>query len=194
VKGASWGNLISIGMRNELRPPADNSTLESDSYGWQDWYPNMVAAADIINTANPDVLIFFSGLNYDTDDSPLPPASSLGGGEVFDKSAFAYEDKIVLELHNYETGTSDCSSYEQELYGYGFDALDTTNTSIKNVLPVVMTEWGFEQDSSGYSSTYVTCLASYLPEQHAGWMIWVLAGSYYIRSGTLDYDETWGEC
>jgi len=23
-------------------------------------------------------------------------------------------------------------------------------------------------------------------------MIWVLAGSYYIRSGTQDYDETWG--
>jgi hypothetical protein len=50
-------------MRNELRPPADNATLEADSYGWEDWYPNMVAAADIINAANPDILIFFSGLN-----------------------------------------------------------------------------------------------------------------------------------
>jgi hypothetical protein len=181
-------------MRNELRPPADNAKLEADSYGWEDWYPNMVAAADIINAANPDILIFFSGLNYDTDDSTLPTASSLGGGEVFDKTAFSYEDKIVLELHNYETGTTDCSSYEQELYGDGFDALDTTSSSIKNVLPIVMTEWGFEQDSSGYSSTYVTCLASYLPSQHAGWMIWVVAGSYYIRSGIQDYDETWGEC
>ncbi len=26
----------------------------------------------------------------------------------------------------------------------------------------------------------------------AGWMIWVLAGSYYIRSGTQDYEEGWG--
>jgi hypothetical protein len=27
-----------------------------------------------------------------------------------------------------------------------------------------------------------------------GWMVWVLAGSYYIRSGTQDYDETYGNC
>lgn len=98
-------------MRNELRTPADNSTLEADSYGWKDWYSNTVAAADIIGAANPDILIFFSVLNYDTNDSPLPLASSLGGGEVFDKSSFSYEDKIALEPHNYETGTSDCSSF-----------------------------------------------------------------------------------
>jgi hypothetical protein len=100
-----------MGMRNELRTPADNSTLEADSYGWKDWYSNMVAADDIINAANPDILIFFLGLNYDTNDSHLPLASSPGDGEVFDKSIFAYEDKIVLELHNYDTGTSDCSSF-----------------------------------------------------------------------------------
>ncbi|OCL09186.1 glycoside hydrolase family 5 protein [Glonium stellatum] len=190
--GASWGSLMSVGMRNELRNPTSNSALSSKSYGWKDWYTNMVAAAATINTANPNVLIFFSGLNYDTDLSPIPTASSLGGGEAFRIANFAYQDKIVLELHNYQTSVTSCSSLESGLYQAGFDALSTTNSSIQNVIPVVMTEWGHSQDMTAYQSVYATCLHSYLPSQHAGWIVWVIAGSYYIRSGTQDYDETWG--
>jgi hypothetical protein len=31
-----------------------------------------------------------------------------------------------------------------------------------------------------------------LPGLKAGWTIWVLAGNYYIQSGTQDYEEGWG--
>jgi hypothetical protein len=47
-------------------------------------------------------------------------------------------------------------------------------------------------DASTWKGMYATCLASYLPAQKAGWTIWVLAGTYYIRSGKQDYDEAWG--
>lgn len=62
----SWPAFVSTALRNELRDPGENSPVQA-KYGWQDWYPNIVAAANGINAANPDPLIFFSGLNFDTD-------------------------------------------------------------------------------------------------------------------------------
>jgi hypothetical protein len=37
-----------------------------------------------------------------------------------------------------------------------------------------------------------SCLEKYLADQQAGWMVWGLAGSYFIREGTQDGDEPWG--
>jgi hypothetical protein len=85
---------MSMSLRNELRKPGDNP-LSSSSYGWQDWYPNVESAAKGINSANSannQVLIFFSGLNYDTDMSPIPTANNLGN--------FTFGNKLVLELHD----------------------------------------------------------------------------------------------
>ena len=79
------------------------------------------------------------------------------------------------------------------MYPTGYDALDSSNNSIVNVMPVVMTEFGHLQDDATYATVYSTCLKSYLTGIHGGWMIWVLSGSYYIRQGVQDYDETWGE-
>jgi hypothetical protein len=177
-------------MRNELRNPADDSTLNSNSYNWETWYTNMVAAAKVINAANPDILIFFSGLNYDTTLSPVVAGTALSPGTTtFKKSDFSFSNKIVLELHNYENSATSCSSMQSDLTGDGFSTL---TTATGNVFPMVLTEWGHDQTDGSYSGVYASCLHSYLPAQHVGWTIWVLAGSYYIRSGTQDYDETWG--
>ena len=153
----------------------------------------MVSAANTVNAANPDILIFFSGMHFDTSLGPIPTGSDLGGGVKFNKTSFAYADKLVLELHSYQYTATSCNSLETYLYGLGFDALNSTDPKVVNVMPVVMTEFGYAQDASGVGSIYATCLKSYLPSQQAGWMVWVLAGSYYIRSGTQDYDETFGE-
>ena len=190
--GASWGNLMSMSLRNELRSPEDEPSLASSSYNWENWYENIVPAANAINAANPNVLIFLSGLNYDTDLSPIPIAGALGGGYTFHKSSFSYANKLVLEIHNYATTTTSCSSLESSLYSTGYNALDSTNSAVVNVMPVVMTEFGHLQDDATYATVYSTCLESYLTGIHGGWMIWVLAGSYYIRQGIEDYDETWG--
>ncbi len=188
-KGSKWGNLMSIGMRNELRNPADNSTLNVNFYNWGVWYTNMVTAAKVINAANPDILIFFSGLNFDTTLTPIVGGSNLGSGVSFNKSNFTFSNKIVLELHNYENSETSCSSLQSDLVGDGFSTLTTTTG---NQLPIVLTEWGHDQTDGSYAGVYASCLHSYLPAQHVGWTIWVLAGSYYIRSGTQDFDETWG--
>lgn len=178
-------------MRNELRA-TDNNAAVTATYNWETWYKNMVAAAKGINAANPDTLIFLSGMGFDTTLSPIPTGANLGSGTTFLKSNFAYANKLVLEIHNYQTTATACSSITSTLNSGGYNALSTTDTAVKNVMPVVLTEWGHDQTNAEYKGVYHTCLNSYLGGLKAGWMLWALGGSYYIREGTQDYDETWG--
>jgi hypothetical protein len=179
--------MVSIGLRNEFRKPSKAGN--SLPYNWQTWYTQMVAASDLVNAANPGILIFFSGLDYDTTLSPIPGAGDLGGGKKFTKSSFKYADKLVLELHNYQNSATNCDSIKNGLYNNGFKAQDANAV---NQMPVLLTEFGFSQADSSFSGVYASCLRKIIPEWDAGWMVWALGGSYYIRSGTQDYEETWG--
>lgn len=200
--GAQWGNMMSMGMRNELREPDDNATLVATEYGWSDWYENMIPAAETIFEANPDPLIFFSGLGFDTDMTPIPTGANLttASGSVtnltFDVSSFAdsFANKIVIEIHNYDNDATDCESMEEGLVAEGYDAMMVGESGVVNVVPVVMTEFGYANDNTTWETVYASCLRSFLPGfvgGPAGWMVWVLAGSYYIRQGCQDCDETW---
>jgi hypothetical protein len=188
---SSWPAFTGIGLRNEFRQPA---TVNPDyPYNWETWYTEMVDAAEIVNTANPNALIFLSGLNYDTTLAPIPTAEDLGSGTRFYLSDFPYADRLVLELHNYDTGATSCDNLSGALWNGGFKAHDTSDPAIVNVMPVVLTEFGFAQDETTWQSVYATCLRDWIPEQQAGWMVWTISGSYYIRQGIQDYDDTWGE-
>lgn len=181
-----------MSLRNEPRSPDDNTTLADETYNWEHWYTYVKEGASTINTANPDPLIFLSGLSYDTYLTPVVYKTALTPGtEIFSFDDFP-ADKIVLEIHNYDNSASDCSSLESSLLKDGFQALNTSDTSV-NHFPVVLTEWGFAMnDNTTWQEPYTQCLAEWLPELKAGWIIWVLAGSYYIRSGTQDSNEAWG--
>jgi hypothetical protein len=152
----------------------------------------MKSCAEGIHAANPKLLIFFSGLGFDTDLSPIPTGANLGDGKTFRKSDFP-KDKIVLELHNYQNTIKDCGSMKNGLIKGGWNALDSKNPSIVNVMPVVMTEFGFLQDLKTAESVHGTCLKDFLISNRAGWTVWVLAGSYYFRQSKQDFDETWGK-
>ncbi|KKY21430.1 putative cellulase family protein [Phaeomoniella chlamydospora] len=192
LEANKWPNFVSIGMRNELRDPEDNSATV-EPYDWPHWYNNMVSAAYAIHETNPDPLIFFSGLDFDTDLGPIALGSSLSNTSnlTFNASSFPFSDKLVFELHNYDTDATSCQEIYDDLYPNGYNALDLSNTTVKNHVPVVMTEFGFAQDNSTYLEPYASCLRKLLPKWKSGWTTWVLSGSYYIREGTQDYDETW---
>ncbi|KAL4930451.1 cellulase family protein [Aspergillus undulatus] len=187
---ASWPAFTGIGLRNELRKPG--SANPDYPYNWETWYSQMSDAAERVNAANPDALIFLSGLNYDTTLAPIPTGEDLGEGTTFLLDDFEYADKLVLELHTYDTQTASCANLSGALWNGGFNALDDTDESIVNVMPVVLTEFGFAQDEETWQSVYASCLREWIPEQQAGWMVWTISGSYYIRSGVQDYDDTWG--
>lgn len=186
-QGKAWPNLIAIGLRNELRKP-DNAG-SSLPYNWPTWYTQMIGTANSVNAANKALLIFLSGLDFDTTLSPIPSAENLGNGQKFTLSSFPYANKLVLELHNYQNSATKCSDMENGLWNNGFRA---TYPSAVNRMPVVLTEFGFAQTAEEHNKVYASCIRTLMQKWKTGWTVWVLSGSYYIRSGTQDYEESWG--
>lgn len=192
-------------LYNELRPPfstGDQNLLAS--YNWAIWNEQVQRGADAIHMANPDVLIFLSGLNGDMDLQPVVEGTPLiPSNTTFNRDDFApYQDKLVLELHSYDivTPVLDCPSYNVNLFTAGYSATVTsyangTASRAKNRFPVVMTEWGFTQDDTTWRNrTYAQCVQAFLRDvvPGSGWMVWEIGGSYYVREGRQDADETWG--
>lgn len=184
---------MSMSLRNEFREPTNNNAVKS-TYNWQTWYTNVKKGASAIHAANPSVLVVLSGLNYDTTLQPVVRGQALSPGTgTFKFSDFpGYQNKLVLELHNYETSASSCANLQGSIYNAGAQAMNPNESSTVNAFPVLVTEFGFPQDGSSWKGVYPTCLASWLPGNTAGWMQWVIVGSYYTREGTQDYDESWG--
>lgn len=191
--GKNWPALTSMSLRNELRKTDNNPTL-SATYNWETWYTNVKKGTEAINKANPDLLIFLSGLDYDTYMTPVVQGTALSPGSgKFSKTDFGgYDNKLVIEIHNYANSAGSCDSLKSSLYNNGFQALHAEDSKAVNVFPVLLTEFGFDMTGTAYRGIYSTCIAEYLAEQKAGWFIWVIAGSYYIRSGTQDFEESWG--
>jgi hypothetical protein len=186
----SWPAAASVGLRNELRSPDNKPDLKSKSYNWADWYTHMKSCADGVHEANPNLIIFLSGLGFDTDLAPIVTGKALGNGRSFRRADFP-GNKTALELHNYSKST-DCAAIKGGMERQGWNAMNSSDPAVVNVMPVVMTEFGFHQGNNDYRSVYATCLKDYFMTHKAGWMYWVLAGSYYLRSGKQDFDETWG--
>ncbi|KAI5205944.1 glycoside hydrolase family 5 protein [Aureobasidium subglaciale EXF-2481] len=184
----SWPAFTSMSLRNELR-----TTSNGTGDNWVSWYENMVPAADGINAANPAPLIFFSGLNYDTQLATIVNGKDIGNGTTFSLDNYSYKDKIVWELHNYANSATNCNDIKGSLRNQGYNAMEGSASAV-NKAPVVLTEFGFDQNT-GSSSVYAQCIKEYLttlPGGPGGWMQWVISGSYYIREGAQDKDETWG--
>ncbi|KAI1454106.1 glycoside hydrolase family 5 protein [Annulohypoxylon moriforme] len=138
AKGHS--NVVSMSLRNELRESWNRTDLY---YNWETLVGNMSAGADAIHNTNPDLLITWSGMQYDQDLSALTTKKNILTAPCykctairdaarrdpvyFDLDAHPWADKIVWELHLYpmsedlDTGT--CEVIEAGLYRNGFNAL-----------------------------------------------------------------------
>jgi hypothetical protein len=171
--GKAWPNLISIGLRNEFRKP--DKTGSSLAYSWATWYAQVMPVATAVNAANPNILIFLSGLDFDTKATPLATGEDLGNGKKFLLTDYKFANKLVLELHNYQNSAKKCGDMESGLWNNGFRA---TGDKAVNKMPVVLTEFGYSQTVSDYNAVYATCLKKLMPQWKTGWMIWVLSGSY----------------
>ncbi|TLD24136.1 hypothetical protein PspLS_06979 [Pyricularia sp. CBS 133598] len=199
-----WPNLIGLSLRNELRQPLTNITLYQQAYNWDTWYARTREGAAAIHKANPDALVFLSGLDSDTTLQPVVEGSNLTPGKAMFRPGDYFdgaEAKLVLELHSYaniinERLASNCTGLKESLVQGGWSGMSTSvpaGTNVKNRLPTLMTEFGWGQNDQEWKSTYATCIQDFLRDDvRAGWMIWAISGSYYIREGRQDYDEPWG--
>lgn len=155
----------------------------------------MTQAASAVYDANPDILLFFSGLDSDFNIEPAVGGSTLlDPAFSFDVASYEWSNKLVFEMHEYDEGISgSCTAYEGILDSFGADATTKTGTGA-NRAPLIISEWGYDEtDVSGaYNSAYATCLRPFMVERQFGWMLWVIGGSYYIREGIQNYAESYG--
>lgn len=187
-----------MSLYNELRPPF-GTTIQglAANYTWAVWYEQVKRGSEVIHSANEDVLIFLSGMEGDMDLQPVVDGTPLTpSNATFRLADFpGREEKLVLELHSYGIlfEVPNCPIYDSNLLEMGFSAGAGGNAT--NRFPVVMTEWGFANDDLTWrNDTYAICVQRFLRDvvPGAGWMVWVISGSYYIREGMQDYNETWG--
>ncbi|UPX17913.1 uncharacterized protein EKO05_0008240 [Ascochyta rabiei] len=220
---ADWAkqhpNIVSMSLRNELRESWNKTDLY---YNWDTLVGNMTAGADAIHTANPDILIIWSGMQYGQDLSALTSGKNILAAPcykctairdaarrdpvVFNLQDHAWADKLVWELHLYrmsedvDTGTCDiikAGFYRNGMNALGIDAppaCNVTNDCPPAVAqtPVIISEFGSAQDETLFNDTLQNCLKEYTVENGISWMMWGVAGSYRIRSGVQGFTDTWG--
>ncbi|MBE3044616.1 cellulase family glycosylhydrolase [Candidatus Bathyarchaeota archaeon] len=178
--------VVGLALRNEPR-----ATWTQFLFAPSTWYSKMSAAARIVHEANPDALVVIAGLNGGADLSPLR-AHAMDTGD--------WADKHVWESHEYPftVTTPDLGSCEATKANYGLLYGFVLEQGRTYTGPLWLSEFGVNMQggpNDGLSDgdlAYLTCLVSYMESNDADWALWALQGSYYVRDGVVDKDESWG--
>ena len=211
--------IQSMSLRNELRSSFNDTSL---MYNWVTFVGNMTEGADAIHSSNPNLLITWSGLQYDQDLSALTTGKNLNVApaykadsirdayripkQTFDLDAHPWNNKIVYELHLYDAAedldVGTCDIIQAELYYNGFNAIGMKQPKdcgltkkcepATRKTPVMLSEFGHAQEASLYDDVLQNCLKEFTLANKVSWAVWSLAGSYRIRQGVQSFDDTWG--
>ena len=187
---AAWANgkpgIVGMSLRNELREQV--TELPNAVSTWNDRMPR---GARVIHGNNSDVLIAVGGTKGGTDLSFLR-------GTTMDNGDWA--GKNVWEAHSYsytvtQPSFGSCDIEKTELGGWFGFVLDSSQPSYG---PFWLSEFGVGMTGGNNSGlgdqdySYLTCLSEYMTNNDADWAHWAVQGSYYIRQGNVDVEETWG--
>ena len=172
----SYSNVVAMDLRNELRDLSDLGQ----------WYSYMVQGLNALHAGNSNVLLFVSGLNYDTD------LGFLYSNPIQRQVSSGIKSKLVYEAHAYSWSGygNDCSTI-QNSFGSKWGYLITSGQSF--TAPLVISEWGVNVDAyPGGDGSFGDCVLNYLAGNGMSWGYWVLGGSYYVRNGHADDPESYG--
>lgn len=178
--------VVGMSIRNELRPFPILQDLTH-----QDWYNYVTEGALAVHNANPHVLVIIGGSQSATDLSYI---------KLSDLDFSKWAGKLVWEFHAYSftvtfPGNTDCIVARAE---YGLQDGFVLSQDQSYTAPLFLSEFGVDQTGgpnaglSDKDSQYLSCLVQYMESNDAEWAVWALQGSYYIRDGTADFDESWG--
>jgi endoglucanase len=178
--------IVGMSLRNELR-----AHITQIPWGGETWFDKMPQAARIVHEANPDALIIIGGLDGGNNLGALRdgsmPTSEWPGKNVWEAHAYSF----TVNTPNF--GNCDI---EKALYGglFGF----VLEQGKEDTGPLFLSEFGVGMTggpNSGLSDddfSYLQCLVGYLEGNDADWALWSIAGSYYIREGQVDFEDSWG--
>lgn len=150
----------------------------------------MEQGATEVHKANPDVLVFVSGLNYDTDLSFLkrkPFKTKVG-------------NKIVYEVHSYAWSSGSQDDWTKKpLNQKCANVMNNLNEkagflmSGRNPTPLAMTEFGADMTNMDDKNTrYLSCMLAYLAGVDLDWALWALQGGYFVRDQGTIVPESYG--
>lgn len=186
----SQPGVVGMSLRNELR-----AFLLQDLNARKDWYDFLQAAGSLVHSVNPSLLVVIGGAQSTTDLVHLKTV------KPFDASAWA--NKRVWEMHAYSftlTFPDPFKSCDLVKLAYGAFSGFVLEQGKSWTGPLILSEFGVgmqggEARYDGLNEKddrYLNCLVDYMTSNDADWAVWALQGSYYIRDGQVDYDETWG--
>ena len=178
--------IVGMSLRNELR-----ASWTQIAFAPSTWLEYMPRAGNLIHEANPDLLIMVGGINGGTDLSPLR-TNTMNLGE--------WANKRVWEAHVYSftvitPSLGSCDVLKTEYGGlFGF-VLEQGNDSTG---PLWLSEFGVGMTGGPHDGlsdadyNYLSCLVPYMENNDADWSLWAVQGSYYVREGAFDSDESFG--
>ena len=146
----------------------------------------MQRGAEEVHSANPDVIVILSGLNFDQD------LSFLQNNPV----NLTFSGKLVYEIHWY--GFSDGKSWEtgnpNQVCGRVVDnMMRQSGFLLGQGLPLFVSEFGVDQRGTSVNDNrYLNCFLATAAELDLDWALWTLVGSYYYREGVIGVNEYYG--
>ncbi|KAJ2926136.1 hypothetical protein H1R20_g10952, partial [Candolleomyces eurysporus] len=174
----SHPNVVGISLRNELR-----AVGSQDGNGHADWYNFVTQGARAVREGNSNLLVVVGGVSYALD-------LSFIYNKMLDRNVFG--DKLVWEFHNYQwSGIGNTCASHQKMMGDRAGYLLVQNKTYTG--PLILSEYGWAQNNpTAAENAYVSCLVQYMENNDAEWAYWALQGSYYVREGRVNFDETFG--
>lgn len=188
---AAWSKsqpgVVAMSLRNEIR-----QFLLQDLNGHADWYDYVSQGAVQVHTANPDLLVIIGGTASATDLSFIRTSnldfSAWGGKHVWEMHAYSF-------TVTYPDPFDSCDFVKNE-YGLFNGFLLTQDEAY--TAPLFISEFGVgltggpNDGVSDEDFSYFNCIKSWMTGNDADWSLWAVQGTYYIRDGQAEYDETWG--
>ncbi|CAI9094205.1 OLC1v1029899C1 [Oldenlandia corymbosa var. corymbosa] len=173
--------VMGMSLRNELRGPRQDQNV---------WYKYVKEGTKLIHRENPNVLIVISGLDYDIDFSFLknnPLNLNLHKKLVYETHRYAFSEGQYGLWSNTSINYM-CQNVIQEIEaksGFLFKG--------KHAAPLIVTEFGIDLNQNTQTdSSFLTCLLAWMAENDLDWAIWAGHGSYYLRDGNQDPEESYG--
>ncbi|KAH6627620.1 glycoside hydrolase superfamily [Chaetomium tenue] len=191
VWGRGHAGVVGYGLRNEIR-----EFLLQGLNGRADWYTYVKKGGDVVHAAHPDALVLVGGVQSSTD---LLHLRSGEAGAMLDTSGWA--GKHVWEMHAYSftvtfpDAFNNCDIVKAQ---YGAFVGFVLEQGKPYTGPLILSEFGVGMEGGEFDglsekdNRYLNCLVSYMQSNDADWAVWAIQGSYYVRDGKTDYDETWG--
>lgn len=150
----------------------------------------MEEGATAVHLENLDVLVIVSGLSFETDLSFVRKKRLNFGVNV--------NNKLVYEAHWYSFGDPpDRWVYQTNEFCAEITDWFMSQTgylmSGRSPTPIFLSEFGKDlKGSNEAENRYFTCVMAFFAEKDLDWALWGLQGSYMLRQGQIEWEESYG--